>query len=278
MNARVWLNAVLLVIVAALAWFALRGAPEPSADAGAPVASLTAAAVTRIGIERDGHAAVALERVNNRWLLSAPLAMPADEFRVHALLGLLGARSQSGFRAAGNDLGEYGLEPPRALLRFDELTIAVGDTEPLSGRRYVLGDDQVHLIEDRWFSQIFGAPQAWADPSLLPEGAKPVRIVLPGATWLLRDGRWQRDPPDPGLSADAGPELADAWRLARAVAVRARDPALPWRERVEVELADPPARIVFELARTADALLLGRADLGLQYRFLARQGDALLAR
>jgi hypothetical protein len=277
MNTRVLLNLALLAAVVALAWLALREQPPgPVSDTGLALTALAPAEVVRIGIERHGQAAVTLERVDRRWLLTAPLALPADEFRVQALLALVAARSEAGFRAAGNDLGQFGLEPPQAVLRFDDVVLAVGNTEPLSGRRYLLADGEVHLIEDRWFSQIFGAPAAWADPRPLPADAKPVRIVLPDASWRLHEGRWRREPPDPSLSADAGPLLADAWRLARAITVRARDPDLPWGERVLIELADAPAGIAFELARVPDALVLGRPDLGLQYRFLERQAGALL--
>jgi len=277
MHARVLLSVALLAAVIALAWLVLRDTRAPAPQPGLAVTSLSPATVTRIGIERDGQVAVVLERVDARWLLTAPLVLPADDFRVQALLGLLSARSHSGFRAAGNDLGEFGLAPPLARLRFDDVTLGVGNVEPLSGQRYVLSDDQVHVIEDRWFAQIFGAPHAWADPRPLPADAKPVRIVLPDAEWRLREGRWQREPHDASLSADAGQMLADAWRAARALAVRARDPTLPWGDRVVVALADA-SPIVFELAHVPDALVLGRPDLGLQYRFLARQGNALLGR
>lgn len=276
MNARTLLNVALLALVLALAWFTLRPMPDHADDSAVAVTDLPAANVQRIGIERHGHPAVLLERIDARWQLTAPLALPADEFRVQTLLGLLDARSHSGFRAAGNDLAQFGLEPPLALLRFDEATLAFGNTESLSARRYVLSADQVHLIDDRWFSQVFGAPEAWADPRPLPAHAKVVRIVLPDAEWRLHEGRWQRAPAQPSLSADAGQILADAWQSARALQVRAHDPDLPWDGQVVVRLADAAQDIVFELARITDALMLGRPDLRLQYRFLARQGNELL--
>ncbi len=277
MGARAAINLGLLALVAALAWLALR--PEPAtAPPGRPVSEAPPAEVSRIVIERAGQPEVRLERGAQAWRVTAPVDAPADPHRVEALLTLPAARSESGFRASGNDLGQYGLQPPRAVLHFDALALALGDSAPIGGRRYLLNaaEDQVHLVEDRWFAQVFGSAEAWVDPRLLPAGARPVRIALADAAWRREDGAWRRSPPDPSASADDAAALAEAWQRARALSVRALDPALPWRDEVLVAIEGEPQPLRFAVAEDAGAVLLARRDLALQYRFLARQGRALL--
>jgi hypothetical protein len=277
-RARTAVNVALLGLVAALSWLALRPAQDPGTGDTLPVSAALGHSVARIAIERPGAPTIVLARGDGGWLLSAPLAAPADPFRVQALLTLPSARSRSGFRATGNDLVQFGLAPPLAVLRFDALLLEVGDTEPLSGRRYLHNpaQDQVHLVEDRWFGQVFGSAAAWVDPRPLPEGATPVRIALPDAVWRRAGAAWRREPPDPALSADAGVTLVESWRRARALSVRALDPGVAWNREVSVSLEGEDGALRFAVGEERGAVLLARRDLGLQYRFLERQGRALL--
>ena len=279
MSSRGVLNLVLAAVVAALTWLALRPAPDGVPEEARPVSELDPGAIARVRIERPEHAPVDLRREGAGWSLVEPLQAPADAFRVQALLGLLAGPRGPGFPARGSALSEYGLEPPRARLRFDGLTLAVGDAEPISGRRYLLdrAGDRIHLVEDPWFAQVFGSAAAWVDPRPLPGDAIPVAIALPDATWRLEDGRWRREPPDPALSADAGVALADAWRRARALAVRDLDPEAAWDGEVRIHLDGNRGPIRLKVARGPGTLLLGDSALGVQYRFLARQGANLLA-
>ena len=148
----------------------------------------------------------------------------------------------------------------------------------MANKRYVLvpAQGQVHLLDDSWFSHIFGEPAAWVDPRPLMGAQQITAILLPAADWRLTQGRWQRAPPDPTLSADTGPALADAWRYARALAVSEYDDGLEWRDTIAVHTVDGPEPVRFRFARGEDVIWLARPELGVQYRFLARQGAALL--
>jgi hypothetical protein len=278
-RARTAVNVALLVVVATLAWLALRPARDTATADTTPVSAAQPTTVTRIAVERPGAPVITLARDDGGWRLATPLAAPADTFRVQTLLALLAAPSRSGFQASGNDLEQFGLDPPKAVLRFDAQVIEVGDTEPVSGRRYLHdpAQDRVHLLEDRWFGQIFGSAAAWVDPRPLPRGARPVRIALPGVVWQRAGAGWRREPPDPALSADAGVALAESWQRARALSVRALDPDVAWDREVRLTLEGAQGALRFAVGEERGAVLLGRRDLGLQYRFLERQGRALLA-
>ena len=265
------LNLVLLAVVITLAWLALSPDPEPPAPT-LPVTSLARGAIDGIHIKAAGRSEVALVRNGDVWWLRTPVDAPADGFRVSALLSLAEARSDAGFRAAGNDLTQYGLEPPHATVRFNQETLLIGGTDPVANKRYVLvpAQGQVHLLDDSWFSQIFGEPAAWVDPRPLMGAQQITAILLPAAAWRLTQGRWQRAPPDPTLSADTGPALADAWRCARALAVSEYDDGLEWRDTIAVHTVDGPEPVRFRFARGEDVIWLARPELGVPYRFLAR--------
>jgi len=299
---RLLVNLGLLALFIALGWFAFKADAPPPAPPGLALTSLSADRIDSIQIERDGNTVARLQRRADVWYVQTPIAATADAFRVQALLGLARARSNTGFRATGNDLTQYGLQPPRATVRFDATVLLIGDTDPVAGHRYVMSGDQVHLLEDNWFSQIFGSGIAWLDPRPLPAGVTLARIDLRGGAgddqrnsqdsavqWQQLDGHWQRTQADSTPSAQStgerGAALAVAWRKARALSVRRRDPALDWDGQVLVAFTSPlqsataegaVETITFSVARTDDALFLSRTDLGVQYRFLIRQGDALL--
>ena len=311
MNARLLVNLGLLLVCVVLGWFALRtDTPEPTPPTTA-LTTLTASQITSIRIERDGATVAQLQRSGDAWRIETPISAAADSFRVHTLIGLALARSQVGFRAAGNDLTQYGLQPARATVRFNDTAqlndtallndtaklndtvLLIGDANPIDGHRYVMSDGQVHLIEDNWFSPIFGSSIAWIDPRLLPNDATLEVIELlpePGVMlrWQRIEDHWRRTPTRSTSNAQTadqrGLALANAWRQARALSVQRRNPSLAWDARATVTFkratqsstATTTETIEFVLTRTKDALFFAREDLDVQYRFLPRQGQALL--
>lgn len=329
MSARLLLTLGLLVLSIALGWYAFRIDAPPPPSLGVALTSLSIDDIKSIEIVRNGNTVAQLQRSAQQWRVRKPIDTTADSFRVQTLLAFARARSTTGFRASGNDLAQYGLQPARASVRFDTTTLLIGDTDPIAGHRYVMVGDQVHLLEDKWFAQIFGSATAWFDPRLLPRAMTMLRIDLrssaqqiqgktsdstkgrapgappaaaPGAAalaqWHRVGKQWQRTPVDasanPQQTEQRGAALAKAWSQARALSVRPRDRALHWSGQVTIDAtapqsskratphqrakvdADQVTTIVFKLARTANALFLAREDLDVQYRFLPRQGDALL--
>lgn len=278
MGTRAVLNLVLAAIVIALAWLTLTSEEEPHTGPGNPVTTLSPGDIGSIVIEADGRPAVSLTRAGEGWRITRPYQAPADPFRVTALLGLATATSDKGFRAAGNDLSQFGLEPPKARVRFGDHVLRLGITDPVENLRYVMSDDQVHLVQDHWFSQVFGEAAAWLDPRPLAGAGDLLAITLPDTRWQRTAEGWRATPAEPGSNPDAGRRLAEAWQQARALSVRALDPTAPWSQTVSITVSESRPPLVFDIAIIEDAMLLANADLKVQYRFLPRQGDALLGR
>jgi len=275
-GARGWLNLALAAAVAGLAavlWL------EPGKETPPPKPKLLAidkAGVRRIVVERPGREALELQRRGDHWWLVRPFEVPAARFRAESILGLAGAESESRFEAAEAELARYGLEPPKAVVRFDDAaTVAVGGTDPIDLRRYVRVDGQrtVHLVRDTFYTELAADAAELVSTRLIPPGWEPVEIAVPGLTVRRGgEGRWEPDAAHRDASADALAAFVDAWRTRRALWVERLDKA----GRAALARA-PTVRLRLRRAGT------GREDgdealLELRYRLVTRESDKGLVR
>lgn len=276
LSLRVVVNLALLLIASALILFMWL---DPWQEPSPPVERLSAidpTRVARVRIEGPSRAPIELRREHSLWRLVAPHALPADENRVAALLGLAAATVHDAFRAEGNNLSKFGLDPPKARVLLDEHELRFGDTDPLNGWRYVQYGPDVHLITDAYFHHLLATPAAFVDPAPIGIEARPVGFVLPGARLRLENGGWRIDPAGPHSSGDAGNRLADAWKSARAASVRRFDPGLDWKRAVQVELNGEREPISFRAARLEHELIIGRPEWKVQYHFPKKAGLRLV--
>lgn len=213
MRRRKGLNLLLLAAVVALAlaaWLLPRPAGGP-----APVTPIAPAEVRALELRfpaDPARPALALERRRDGWHLTRPIARAARDGRVVSALGVLDARSESCYDAAGRDPAGFGLAEPRLVLRADDTEVAFGDRAP-DGRRYLRAGGRLCLVEDRSYPLLAGGLDGLAAPGLLPPGSTPVAIETPAAAAEraspASDWRLLRGAGDPG-------RWADRWRGARA--------------------------------------------------------------
>ncbi len=275
MARRTALNLLLLVAVAALAAVAVF---QPGVEEPPPAPTLTdrdPAAVHRVRIERPDQPAVVLEKREGRWYVAEPLSMPANAFRIQSLLEVLGFASDRQFATRDVELPRLGLEPPKASLFLDDLRLDFGDTESLSGRRYLRSGEAVHLIADRFYHQVVAGAPGFAHLGPLGPDPDPVALELPDLTLRHEGGRWVVQPDDPAAGADAVQRLVDAWRSVQAITVRPLEAAAGGRP-LTVVLRDQAAPLRFLVSETPHALVLARPDAGVQYHLPVESGERLL--
>jgi hypothetical protein len=130
----------------------LQDAEAPSLP---PLTTQPAADVHEITLFRGPQLAWSLLRDAEGWMLTHPQVQRASAERVSALLGVLQTPSLERFPAPAA-LGPYGLEAPGFRLSFDGRALSIGGTEPTTGHRYVLWQDQVHLIGDGYYPYLAG--------------------------------------------------------------------------------------------------------------------------
>lgn len=273
---RLTLNLALLALFSVLVAVVVFEQAEVVEPSKPKLSTIDAKAVATISIARPKHETVVLTKEATRWQLQRPLSAPADESRVQALLGLLDDESQESFPAKDHDLKRFGLAEPAVVVQFDDRRFAFGETNPLSAQRYVLYGDSVHLVFDSIYDQLQGEAASFASPRLIEEGREPVRIDLPERT-LVREGDrgWILRPPQAGVTTDALTRLADEWRYARAVTVRALKSDK--EAEAKVTLAFKEGEVVsYEIQSREPQLILARRDLGLAYEIPAPAAKRLL--
>jgi len=283
MDRRTLLNlglAVAVAALAALAWF------KPGASSDGPEDPLVFGAlegVARIAVSGGRTpsgtpvAPWALERRGDGWWITAPFVAPADAIEAETVItALREARSHARYAASALDATAIGLATPTLELAIDDAHYALGGTEPLNYRRYLRSGDTVHLVDDLLHYRLARDAAGFASKRLLPPGAKPVRIELPGRA-LARgpEGRWSVSPDDPTLGADAVVALVEAWSRAASLSVKARhDGVIQAVVRVTLEGTEAP--LEFEVLTATDGVTLARRDLGLEYSLPDAAGAELL--
>lgn len=272
-----WFNLVMLAAVLGLGLYAYK---KPGKDAAPeyPISALTLAQVNAFSIER-GENRIALEKKNNHWLLTAPLAARADDTQVNRLLDVLAVKSKE--KLAATDLARFDLDQPALRLRLGEQVIAFGTNNSLTQEQYVLSGGSVYLVPDFYAMQIPDKPDRLLTHSLFAEGEKPVGIELPTLVAEQKDGKWTVTRPA-GQTVAPGQELgqddlnrwADDWRLSSSLLTQPYD-GRPGIEQVRIKLADGRS-LVLEVLQKEPDLVLARADEKLQFQYSTEAGKRLL--
>lgn len=276
MGRRALLNlglAAMVVVLALVVWL------EPGLERGEGPIRLTALAADEVGhvlIRRPGDDDIMLERRGGQWHMTAPIQAPANEFRIEPLLRVVEATSHARFEPAPGDLARYGLDRPRASLRIGDVRIEFGDTEPIDHRRYLRIGAEVHLVDDHYLHRLQAGWPSFVSNSLLPEGARLVRLELPEFT-LEQDaeGRWAIEP-EQDISMDALNRLVDAWTHARALFVDRYDGDAV-QGTVAVTLAGAERPLEFAILESEVDLVLALPEAGLVYHLGSEQGARMLS-
>lgn len=275
MKSRLWLNLALVIVVAilvALVYF------KPGHKPSAPPQLLTripAPDVHDIKIAQPGTPTVELVRSGGIWRMTAPAALPADQFLVKSLLDSLPAVIKNSFSTVPAHLSQYGLDPASVRLWINGTEFDFGDTEPLNNYRYVLSGGQVHLTSGLLFYRLNHRPYWWVNKRLLPDNAQISALQLPNATLTLKGDHWQLAPANPAVSADVIQTLVDNWQNAQAIGVEKLGHGKPAGE-IAVELADGKTVLRFAILQDPNFFVLARPDLGIEYQLDSSQRDALL--
>ena len=269
-------NIVLLVIAAALAAFiAFAPGEGPQRLVLEPLSDQDPQAISRIHLELSAGGTIELRRTDGTWDLVEPMGIAANDFRVNGLLGVLEAPVHARIDASEQSLGRFGLAAPEGRILLDDKEILFGDTEPIHGRRYLLYDGHVALVDDAYFSHLSSSAANYVHPALLGREPRLQSIVLPNMRVYRQADEWRMDAVGKHAGDDAVTRLVDAWRHGQATAVRPYEQSLDWSDTVVVELANED--LGFDVAHTTYELILGRADLGIQYHLTKRAGARLLA-
>ena len=266
------LNAALAVIVVALgSYFYFRPARDAAPEY--PLSALTARDARSVTIERAGTAPVVLEKRQDGWFLTAPLAARADEARMQQVLAIVEARSAH--RLPARERRQFGLEPPQARVIVDGQVFGFGRVNETTREQYVMAGDAVYAVHPGYGSALPARPTDAASRQLFDSREVPARIESRQFVLAEQNGRWTLAPGGRDLSQDDLIRWVEEWRFAAALRVTPRS-AAPARDEIRIGLKNGGAFTVGVLAREPE-LVLARSDEKLQYHFRAELAQRLLS-
>jgi len=134
--------------------------------------------VERITIKRKGHSDIRLNRIAERWRITAPYSLNANSQRVEPLLTLANAQFNT-YEKNQVDMRATGLDAPAATLILGEREFALGLTDIEGDRRYALVDHKVALLPEWVWSLIHGGVTAFADLQVFDQ--------LPDSLYLINE-------------------------------------------------------------------------------------------
>jgi hypothetical protein len=271
MRQRTLLNLALIGLVAAIA-IALWLSPVQE-DTPAPplIAGVKPGDIDTIRVQRPGDVDMRFRRTGGAWRMVEPVAAPAHEARIDALLGLLADQSLA--RLPATDLARFGLETPAMFVELGPHRIAFGDPHPIDAKRYVLLGDTVHLVPDSLYAQLTQNAGFFIDNHLLPSGTRPTYLRYPAFSLEPGEKGWRESPPST-RDAAALLDVIDGWTGARALAVLT--PAKSADSHGTIEVRAGGESIEFEITALSPAPVLARRDLDIQYHLDSFTAEQLL--
>jgi len=278
MNKRWWLNLLMALLVGVLVLLAVFG---PDAKKSPPLPPLTQRqpdSIHLIRLARPGHTDIVLRKNGDDWVMNEPDRTRANEFRINDFLSIATTPVSAHFPAQPDQLDQFGLRHPSAILYLDSEEIRLGSMHPIQNQIYVLHDDLVSLVGA---STLRASSVRLEDLySLRPLGAKLNIVAMQFPDFNVTktgSGAWQRTPVVKDLSTDTVNRFIDEWQNAIAMSV-SRRPANNAGQRIRVSIVAGAQRqqIDFYIAQRRPELILVRADERLAYRFPAEAGERLL--
>lgn len=130
---------------------------EPAVHNGQqPLTELDTTQIDHIYIVRKPLGDVHLQKTQQQWRLVSDNARLANAQMIEKILGLLRSQSYQHFSSQDKDLSLFGLAHPQTTIRFNNTEIAFGAEEPLHSHRYILLDQQIHLINNYYYFLLRG--------------------------------------------------------------------------------------------------------------------------
>ena len=118
------------------------------------VSAIDRQGITVITINRDGRQDITFNKQGDSWQMVAPRHARANNTRINAVLSVLQARSYAQLDAGKLDLDRFDLLKPAVTLMLDDYVFSFGCDNPLEGRRYLLFQKTIYLVDDGLYQQL----------------------------------------------------------------------------------------------------------------------------
>jgi len=272
MSSRNILNIVILLVVIVLAVIAFYPGTQPEPPPPmVKLLPLSKSDIHSLNIHSHDKPVLRFHKENQQWFMTEPLRIQASEHRINTLLEIVQQPGGTQLAVDKNNLAKFGLDSPRYGLEFNEYPMAIGETDPIHNRRYVMAQDSVYLIEDYFSHLLMEGEGAFIDHALLPPDSLIDKLQLPDLTLRRHQGQWQITDAShleaEHYSQDSLQTLIDEWRYGRALAVTLlKEPYdSPQAPIIKVLLRNQTDPIEFYVEQSQLHTLFIRPDLKVRY-------------
>lgn len=262
----------LFACVAALAAFVWLKPSRPATVTHA-VSALKPADARSLHLTRKGRTLARLERRDNEWFMSEPLAAPADAFQVSRLLAVLEAKSPRQYPMS--DAARFELRSPQAAIVINDQRFAFGAINNVTQEQYVLTQNQVYALDLRFAAAIPVDAMLLLRRSVLAPGEDPLRFEFGTFTVARDEKKWSTTPSAGDVSQDDYNRWVTQWRDGSALRTVAADTRKAETE-IHIQL-QAGRKLTLGVVQREPELIVRRADLGLQFVFVGTVGAQMMA-
>ena len=264
------LNLVLLIFVAALASI-IYFSEEKSTELN-KLSSTNVTDINDITIQHNQNTTRLIKQSDSHWLITQPVLIAANDFRIRSILKLLNAPVHKQYAADEINLKKIGLDKPDTTIKFNNEEIAFGIINPATNLRYVKKDDQIYTIEDVYYPLLSSSFGTLVSLNLLPANNKVTKLILINQTISKDDNNhWQSNI---DISTDNINKAIEDWQSAQAFGVHAYMQRDSLGE-VFIYIKDQKP-ISFIITDTNPWLIIARPELGLEYHLDIKAYDQLM--
>ena len=279
MNSRNLLNLALLLVVAALA-FIIYQAEETDTELER-ISEIyfdnNARDITSLVIEHNGRRTKIEKSADDRWHITEPVSIAANNFRINSILKLAEAPIHNSYPVSELDTEKIGLEPSgktnNTIVSFNGKAFRFGIISPVTNLRYIQIDKTVYTVEDVYYPLLSSHFGTLVSLNLLPEDGIVEKLVLINQS-ISKDsnGRWQSNI---DISADNIAATVEDWKTLQAFGIHEYMQRDQLGE-VYVYLEEKQEPITFHITDTDPWLILARPELGLEYHLDIEAYDKLI--
>ena len=125
-----------------------------------PLTTLDPASVRQIEIRCHDCQTRRFERAADGWRMLEPYAQAANAEAVARLLAVTHASVRTRAPMREYDPAKLGLAPAQFTLRFDGVTIEIGNEDPIEHDRYVRMGEELLRVPDRFSARLLESPES----------------------------------------------------------------------------------------------------------------------
>ena len=275
MISRRWLiNYLLILLIIVFTYIGNRYSVQTGYQQDNKITSLKAADIMSISIQ-TADAGMKLSKNGVSWQIDEPVLWYANNIAVERIIDIVNAQTDSKLPISEIDPAALGLQFPKAILSLNNTQITFGATNNIGERRYLLIDDTVYLLQDRYLPFITQGITGLLDRRLLPRALALKSLKLSDVKIDKQEENvWV---PDSGsLTEKQAGQIIENWQTLEAQRIQHYRIDQTPKQKVTAKL-EQGGEIEFYVLAITPQLVIARSDLGLQYHFQEKNYYGLLA-